>query len=95
LQGVANFTLSGEFAATEDEDFSELLLDSSLALRMTDEELFDFAELDEDSDFTELDDEAFTLLDVIPADVPESPFLLLLDTLEDDDFAFPLLDEFF
>jgi hypothetical protein len=95
LQGVANFTLSDEFAATEDEDFSELLLDSSLALRMTEEELLDFAELDEDSDFTELDDEAFTLLDVIPADVPESPFLLLLDTLEDEDFAFSLLDEFF
>ena len=40
---------------TLDEDFAELLLDSSLALRMTDEELLDFTELDEASSTLLLD----------------------------------------
>ena len=64
-------------------DFTELLLDSSLALRMTDEELLDFAELLLDSSL------ALRMTDEELLDFTE----LLLGTLDDDDLAFSLLLE--
>ena len=47
MQGVANVTLLDEFTAAEHEDFTKLLLYSSFVLRITDEELLSFTELDE------------------------------------------------
>ena len=75
---------------TLDEDFAELLLDSSFALRMTDEELLDFTELDEALSTLLLDTLVSLELDcgvTLDEDFTE----LLLGTLDDEDFAFSLL----
>jgi hypothetical protein len=53
-------TTEEDDSATLNEDFAKLLLDSSLALRMTDDELLDFSELN-DSSFFEDEDFAFSL----------------------------------
>ena len=47
----------------------------------------------DDEDVATFDEDFAEELDFVLLDVPTSPFLLLLDTIEDEDFAFSLLDD--
>jgi hypothetical protein len=75
-------------------NFAELLLDSSPTLRITDEELLDFAELDDTLvSFSSFDDEdfAFSLLDEFFWTLELEDFVKLL--LDSSAFGFRMTDE--
>jgi hypothetical protein len=75
-------------SSTLDEESTTLLLDSSLALRMTDDELLDFSELDDSSFFEDEDFDFSLLLDRSSTGAEDDDRTELLDcsvTLEEDD----------